>query len=126
LAFGEAVACASAGLVLVLDGVEVGGESGWFAACVGSVVHPLVGVAASRRAEESTKGVSMNKKCKRCGACQECGQVPYVVYPQVPYPWTYPVYPYPQTGTPLISPQTTWRINQTGGTFSNGTTSWNA
>jgi hypothetical protein len=45
------------------------------------------------------------KKCKRCGACQECGALRPVVYPFPVYPWGYPQ-PYTPPYRPY--PYTTW------------------
>jgi hypothetical protein len=47
------------------------------------------------------------KKCKRCGACQECGQVPYTVYPQTPYPWNIPQTALPYAYWSVIPPNNT-------------------
>jgi hypothetical protein len=63
----------------------------------------------------------MSRKCKRCGAWQECGQTPYTVYPQVPYPWT--ITPYPVT--PYTQP-TTWGGAGAGTTSGITATTWNA
>ncbi len=45
----------------------------------------------------------MNKRCKRCGSCQECGNVPnpYAYWSVVPlyYQPTYPTYPHTTWGT---------------------------
>lgn len=53
----------------------------------------------------------MSDKCKRCGACKECGAIPYTTPYVNPWPWgRYPyTMPYPNT-----SPQP-WRYGYTAG-----------
>lgn len=59
------------------------------------------------------------KRCKRCGACQECGQVPFTPYPywSVIPPYTQPVYP-TTTPAPISTswPYSTITVSWTSGT----------
>lgn len=45
----------------------------------------------------------MSDKCKRCGACKECGAITPQPYPYQVYPNYYPPYP-------VYYPQTTWTV----------------
>ena len=67
----------------------------------------------------------MSKKCKRCGACQECGNVPAPVYPGYPYTQPYPNPIYVGDWPPNYPNYwpTTWGGTNATGAF--GTVTWN-